>query len=59
MEAVIVAVIGGVFAILTVIIQRGRKENKYDHNLVVQSLNRIEIKIDGHINDHAKGEFEE
>ena len=59
MEAVIVAVIGGVFAILTVIIQRGRKENKDDHNLVVQSLNPIEIKIHGHINDHAKGEFEE
>ena len=59
MEAVIVAVIGGVFAILTVIIQKGRKENKDDHNLVVQSLNRIEVKIDSHINDHAKGEFEE
>jgi len=59
MEAVIVAVIGGVFAVLTVIIQKGRKENKDDHNLVVQSLNRIEIKIVGHINDHAKGEFEE
>jgi len=32
-----------------------RKENRDDHAIVADSLNRIETKIDGHINDHTKG----
>jgi hypothetical protein len=45
--------------VLVALVEKGRRENKDDHNRVVQSLDRIENKIDGHINDHAKGEFEE
>ena len=57
MEAVIVAVIGTVGVVLAALIQSMRKENNRDHAVVADSLNRIENKIDGHITDHAKGEF--
>lgn len=57
-EPVVVgAAIGAVGAVISALIQKSRKENKSDHALVVKSLNRIEKKIDTHINDHAKGEF--
>jgi hypothetical protein len=59
MTQIVVAVIGSISIILVALVEKGRRENKDDHSHVVQSLNRIEIKIDGHINDHAKGEFEE
>jgi hypothetical protein len=55
---VVVALIGAVSVILVALVEKGRRENKNDHNLVVESLSRIETKIDGHINDHAKGEFD-
>jgi hypothetical protein len=55
---VVVALIGAVSVILVALVEKGRRENKSDHNLVVESLSRIETKIDGHINDHAKGEFD-
>lgn len=55
MEAVIVAVIAAVGGILAALVQSMRKENRDDHAIVADSLNRIEVKIDGHINDHAKG----
>ena len=45
MEAVIVAVIGGVFVILTVIIQKGRKENKRDHANVMDRLDLVSSEI--------------
>lgn len=51
----IVAVIAAVGGILAALVQSMRKENRDDHAIVADSLNRIEIKIDGHINDHAKG----
>lgn len=54
-EAVIVAVIAAVGGILAALVQSMRKENRDDHAVVADSLNRIETKIDGHINDHAKG----
>lgn len=54
-EAVIVAVIGGVSLLLGALVQTMRRENKDDHALVVQSLNRIETKLDDHIDDHLKG----
>jgi hypothetical protein len=47
----------GVGVVLAALIQLGRKENKNDHALVVQGMARIETKIDGHINDHAKGDL--
>lgn len=54
-EAIIVAVIAAVGGILAALVQSMRKENRDDHAVVADSLNRIETKIDGHINDHAKG----
>ena len=55
-EAVIVAVITTVGVVLAALIQSMRKENRDDHAIVANSLNRIENKIDNHITDHAKGE---
>jgi len=55
MEAVIVAVIAAVGGILAALVQSMRKENRDDHALVADSLNRIENKLDGHIDDHLKG----
>jgi hypothetical protein len=58
MIEVVVALIGAVSIILVALVEKGRRENKDDHNRVSDALSRIETKIDGHINDHAKGEFE-
>jgi hypothetical protein len=58
MEAIAVAFIGLVGVVLAALIQRGRKENKDDHMLVVQGMARIESKIDGHIGDHARGDLQ-
>lgn len=55
-EAVIVAVIGGASLILGSLVQAMRRENKNDHAVVAQSLDRIETKLDGHIDDHLKGD---
>lgn len=57
LEGILVAVIGTVGVVLAALIQTMRKENSQDHAVVADSLNRIETKIDGHISDHAKGEF--
>ena len=59
MTEVVVALIGAMSVILVALVERGRRENKDDHNRVQQSLSRIETKIDGHINDDATGEFTE
>ena len=59
MIEIVVALIGSMSIILVALVEKGRRENKDDHNRVVVSLDRIESKIDGHINDHAKGEFSE
>jgi len=56
-EAVVVAVIGGASLILGSLVQAMRRENKNDHAVVAQSLDRIETKLDGHINDHLKGDI--
>lgn len=55
-EAVLVAVVTGAFGVLVALIQRGRKENATDHATVVRTLERVETKIDTHINDHARGD---
>jgi hypothetical protein len=62
MEAVIVAVIAGVFGILVALIEKGRRENKRDHGNVMDRLDLIssEIRSDirqvrGEISDHANG----
>lgn len=57
MEAILVAAIGAIGAVLAAMIQAFRKENKQDHALVSNALNRLETKLDGHINDHAVGVY--
>lgn len=56
-EAIVVATIGAVGVVLAAFFQVMRKENKDDHNIVAESLNRIETKLDGHIDDHLKGDI--
>lgn len=56
-EAIIVAVIAAVGGVLAALVQQMRKENSNDHAVVADSLNRIENKLDGHINDHLKGDI--
>lgn len=57
-EAVLISLITGGFGVLIAFVQRLRKENKTDHGFVVRTLERVETKLDTHINDHAKGEFD-
>ena len=54
-EAITVAVIAAVGGVLAALVQSMRKENRDDHALVADSLNRIENKLDVHIADHLKG----
>lgn len=54
-EAIIVAMIGGASLVLGSLVQSMRRENKNDHAVVAQSLDRIETKLDSHIDDHLKG----
>lgn len=53
-EGVIVAVIVAVGGILAALVQGLRKENHADHATVAISLDRIENKLDSHIDDHLK-----
>lgn len=64
-EAVQVALITGGFGVLIALIQKHAKENRADHGVVATKLDhlaaghdRLEAKIDGHVTDHAKGEFQ-
>jgi hypothetical protein len=57
MEAVIVAVVAAVGGVLAAMVQGMRKENRDDHAMVGQALNRIEVKLDNHIDDHLKGDI--
>lgn len=56
-EIVLVAVIGAVGTVLAALVQAMRKENRDDHAVVADSLNRIEVKLDNHIDDHLKGDI--
>jgi hypothetical protein len=55
-EAIIVAVIAAFGGVLAALVQGLRKENRTDHAVVADSLNRIETKLDNHIDDHLKGD---
>lgn len=55
-EAITVAVVAAVGTILAALVQATRKENKTDHQIVANSLDRIEKKLDDHIDDHLKGD---
>jgi hypothetical protein len=54
-EAIIVAAIAAFGGVLAALVQGLRKENRNDHAVVANSLNRIETKLDDHIDDHLKG----
>lgn len=56
-----VAVITGIFSVLVTLIQRARRENKSDHNMVYESLQDLKTdvrdvgtKLDNHIDWHLK-----
>lgn len=56
-EAIVVAAIAAVGAVIAALVQGMRKENHEDHNLVSDALNRIEVKLDNHIDDHLHGDI--
>lgn len=49
--------ITGGFTLIAGMIEFTRRTNDRDHQENGRKLDRIEGKIDNHINDHAKGEF--
>lgn len=49
---IVVACIGGGFAVVVALIGKIGRDNKKDHGQVHQTLGRIEQKIDGHIENH-------
>jgi hypothetical protein len=55
-EAILVAIIGLIGAVTVALIQRHRIESNESNQVMVHSLDRIEKKLDGHIEDHLKGD---
>jgi hypothetical protein len=51
-SGVLVSFIGGGFGLVGILLNKIIKENRSDHGIVRDSLNRIETKIDGHLEDH-------
>ena len=56
-----IAIITGVFSVLVALIQKTRKENKVDHNMVYESIQDLKEdvrgvgnKLDNHIDWHLK-----
>jgi len=56
-----VAIITGIFSVLVTLIQKARRENKSDHNMVYESLQDLKTdvrdvgtKLDNHIGWHLK-----
>jgi hypothetical protein len=49
---ILVACVGGGFAVLVALISKIGSDNKKDHGQVHNTLGRIEQKIDGHIEGH-------
>jgi len=45
MEAVLVALIGGSFTILAILVEKGRKENQRDHNNVIDQIDLVSSEI--------------
>lgn len=61
MSIVIAALVTGIFSVLVTLIQKTRKENKQDHNMVYESLQNLHDdvrnvgkKLDNHIDWHLK-----
>jgi hypothetical protein len=69
MELVIAAIVTGAFGLLTIMVEKGRRENVKDHGFVKDKLDNllvsinnidedvasIEDKLDTHIHDHLTG----
>jgi hypothetical protein len=49
---IMVALVGGGFAVLVALISKIGNDNKKDHGEVHQTLGRIEEKIDNHVENH-------
>jgi hypothetical protein len=68
MEAIFVALIASIGGVLAALVQKGRKENRDDHNTVSSLLydvkddivnlhykvDKVDDKIDGHIQSHRR-----
>ena len=52
MEAVLVALIGIVGAIIVARIEKGRKQDSEEHSILLKTVERVEDKIDNHIDWH-------
>jgi hypothetical protein len=59
--SIVVALVAGIFSVLVTLIQKTRKENKNDHNMVYDSILELKSdvkevgnKLDGHIDWHLK-----
>lgn len=59
MEGIVVAIIAAIGGVLAALIQKGRKENKDDHNHVVnmikvlhKDVSKVDQKISNHIDWH-------
>lgn len=53
-EGVVVTLIAGGFTVVVALINKLIKENRQDHGVVHDSLNRIEQKVDRHIENHDR-----
>jgi hypothetical protein len=58
---ILAAGVTGVFSVIVALIQKTRKENKEDHNVVIDSIKNlhgdvrnVSKKLDGHIDWHLK-----
>jgi hypothetical protein len=51
---IMVALVGGGFAVLVALISKIGSDNKKDHGEVHNTLGRIEQKIDGHLENHER-----
>jgi hypothetical protein len=49
---IVVALVGGGFAVLVALISKIGHDNKKDHGIVHKALGRIEQKIDHHVENH-------
>ena len=48
----LVVIVGGLFSVVVALIHRGFKRQQHDHGIIGQSLDRIEQKLDRHIENH-------
>ena len=51
-SGVLVSLIGGGFGLVGILLNKIIKENREDHGIVRDSLDRIETKIDRHLEGH-------